>query len=74
MESQTRYFKPFLENDAVTRFADRVAQFDRDPSVSAAWVCLERLPDSIFPKGAQLVSWTKTSDERPTAEGELAEP
>ena len=64
-----RFFEPHEYCDAVTRFADRVTELDRDDAVHAAFACLRRLPDSIIPQGQDLVSWTKTSDECPTVEG-----
>ena len=50
-------------NDAVTRFAEKVVELDRNPDVSAGWVHLKQThPD-------RLMAWTKTSDESPTSEG-----
>jgi hypothetical protein len=69
--AQTRIFEPFEECDAAVRLSERILEMDRDTTLSAAWACLRRLPDSIYPDGITLVSWTKTSDERPTAEGRL---
>ena len=64
-----RFFKPHHCNDVVTRFSEYVIEFDRNPKIFAAYVHLERLPDSIFPEGKWIMGWTKTSDERPTEEG-----
>jgi hypothetical protein len=67
--TQTRYFDQFEQCDAVVRLSERVLEMDRDPEIYAAYASLKRLPDSIYPEGECLVAWTKTSDERPTAEG-----
>ncbi|TGT72894.1 N-acetylmuramidase family protein [bacterium M00.F.Ca.ET.159.01.1.1] len=65
---ETRYFTPDHGTDAVQRLAERVIELDRAPA-NAAFASLSRLPDSIYPEGMTLASWTKTSDERPTDEG-----
>ena len=70
-KAEPRYFNVFSSNDASTRFAEQVVEYDKDPKVSAAWVHLERLPDRIYPEGQFILAWTKTSDERPTEEGSL---
>lgn len=67
---QTRFFHPTHASDAAMRFAERVIEMDRDLAISAAYVNLKRLPDSIFPEGMDLMAWTKTSDERRTVDGE----
>lgn len=67
--AQTRIFEPFEQCDAAVRLAERIVEMDRDATLSCAWAHLLRLPDSIYPEGLCLVSWTKTSDERPTSEG-----
>ena len=69
---EARYFDPFEQCDAAVRTAERILELDRDEAVWAGWVHLKRLPDSIYPEGMTLISWTKTSNERPTAEGRLA--
>lgn len=69
---EARYFDPFEQSDAAVRTAERILELDRDEAVWAGWVHLKRLPDSIYPEGMTLISWTKTSNERPTAEGRLA--
>lgn len=66
---QARFFGPTQLTDAVVRFSEKVVEMDKAPHIFAAYAGLERLPDSVDPKGLQLVSWTKTSDERPTARG-----
>ena len=68
---EARYFDPFEQCDAAVRTAERILELDRDEAVWAGWVHLKRLPDSIYPEGMTLISWTKTSNERPTAEGRL---
>jgi hypothetical protein len=65
---QTRYFRPEHQCDAAVRLAEKIVELDRGPD-SCAWAALKRLPDSVYPEGLTLVSWTKTSDERPTHEG-----
>lgn len=67
-----RYFDPFEQCDSAVRTAERILELDRDESVWAGWVHLKRLPDSIYPEGLTLISWTKCSNERPTSEGRLA--
>lgn len=69
--AQKRIFQPFNQNDAVTRFAERVVELDRNPRVSAGWVHLKKL-DTLPERETWIASWTKTSDERPTEEGEPA--
>lgn len=69
ISTQPRHFGPCNMADAAVRFSERVVELDRDPLIGAAWVRLKRLPDSIYPKGLDLVYWTKTSNERPTIEG-----
>ncbi|MDE2105099.1 MAG: hypothetical protein KGL39_48115 [Patescibacteria group bacterium] len=55
-------------NDAVVRFAETVVAMDRISDFWAAWASLEkRDPDGV---GTNLASWTKTSNETPTVEGE----
>lgn len=63
--SQLRTFWAPEGNDAVTRFAERVVELDRDDRVSAGWVHLNQ-----FGPDQHIAAWTKTSDERPTSEGE----
>lgn len=74
IREQRRYFRPENQTDAVVRLAERVLEMDRNPAIFAAWATLKRLPDSIYPEGLTLVSWTKTSDERPTEEGSMTNP
>lgn len=69
---EDRYFPAFLEADAWVRFSERLLDLDRDPEIDAAWVSMERLPDSIYPEGQHLAAWTKCSNEGPTSEGTLA--
>ncbi len=71
IQQQVRFFHATHAADAAVRFSERVLEMDRHPDISAAYASLERLPDSIYPKGLHLLAWTKTSDERPTVEGEL---
>jgi len=71
--NQHRYFNAQYATDAAVRFSERVLEFDRDPNISAAWVHLERRPDSVYPEGMYLLAWTKTSDERPTKHGAIME-
>lgn len=66
---QVRYFHCVNASDVCVRFSERVVELDRDPAVGGAWVCLARLPDSIYPDGMHLMAWTKTSDESPTRNG-----
>jgi hypothetical protein len=70
---ETRYFTPDHGTDAVMRLAERVVELDKAPA-NAAFASLSRLPDSIYPEGMTLASWTKTSDERPTDDGSLEVP
>jgi hypothetical protein len=70
---ETRYFTPDHGTDAVMRLSERVIELDKAPA-NAAFASLSRLPDSIYPEGMTLASWTKTSDERPTDEGSLEVP
>ncbi len=61
---QTRRFTWDRMNDALTRFAAKVSAYDTDPAIHAAHVSLKRNDtDWGF-------AWTKTSDERPTVEGD----
>ncbi len=66
-ERQDRYFAN--ANDAYCFFAASLVILDRDQTISAAWVGMGRLPDSIFPKGWGIAHWTKTSDKRPNHVG-----
>lgn len=68
-----RFFEAMQGNDAAVRFSERVLELDHNPVISGAYVHLERLPDSIYPKGMWILGWTKTSNERPTAEGAKTE-
>jgi hypothetical protein len=68
---EERYFRSDHLSDAATRFSEVVTQMDGDTNISACWVHLSRLPDSIYPEGTDLIHWTKTSDERPTQAGYL---
>ena len=70
IQQQARFFNPSHVADACVRFSERVLEMDRNKDIWAAYASLERLPDRIFPKGLHLIAWTKTSDERPTVEGE----
>lgn len=69
---QARYFGPCNASDAFVRASERILDLDHDDSVGGAWVHLKRLPDSIYPEGLPLIYWTKTSNESPTSDGELA--
>lgn len=69
--NEERFFRPEHSTDAAVKFSERVSEMDRDPNLSAAWVHLSRLPDSIYPQGMGLITWTKTSGERPTRAGFL---
>ena len=73
VEEQTRYFRPFEECDAAVRLSERIIELDRDDTLPCAFASLRRLPDNVFPAGMTLVSWTKTSDERPIVEGVATE-
>lgn len=73
VDPQCRHFPAVEGNDAVTRFAEKVVELDRNPAVSAGWVRLEQLPAEAVP-GRFIVAWTKTSDERSTSEGADAAP
>lgn len=68
-EAVVRYFTAAHQCDAAVRLSEAIVALDGDKAVHAAWAHLERLPDSVYPEGVSLVSWTKTSDERPTADG-----
>lgn len=70
--NQTRYFDTSRETDAIVRMSQRVVELDGNDKISAAWVHLKRMPDSVFPDGQLLAAWTKTSDERPTDEGAMS--
>lgn len=63
--SERRLFSAHYGNDAVTCFAERVVELDRDARVSAGWVHLKQGDPDRF-----IAAWTKTSDERPTHNGE----
>lgn len=65
----TRYFPAHEQADASACFAAAVVDLDCDDAVSAAWACMSRMPDRIFPNGSPLAVWTKVSDERPNAPG-----
>lgn len=65
---QVRYFGPRHSPDAIQCFAKAVEMMDADKD-RAAWASIERLPDSIYPKGMQLLGWTKVSDERDIHKG-----
>ncbi len=65
----TLFFPAIYLNDAITKFSEKVVEFDRDPKVRAAWVHLKRLADNIIQEDTSFAGWTKTSDERPTYEG-----
>lgn len=65
---QKRLFRPYEQNDAVTRLAEKIIELNQAPAC-AAHVALRRLPDFTYPEGLTLVAWTKTSDERPTSDG-----
>ena len=71
--NRERFFRPEHLPDAAVRFSERVLELDRNPNVSAAWVHLDRLPDSIHPQGAGVLAWTKCSDERETRAGFLTD-
>jgi hypothetical protein len=62
---ERRYFRAEHQCDAAMRLAHAILELDRGPE-SCAHASLERLPDQFYPEGVTLVSWTKTSDERPT--------
>ena len=70
VDTGIRYFDVNHQCDAYVRLAEHITALDQSPTLSAAWVHLERLPDTVFPEGMGLVNWTKTSDERPTSDGE----
>ncbi len=64
--SGARYFDAGENNDAAVRFAERVLELDGNPAVGGGWVHLKQLDGS----GERFIlGWTKTSNERPTAEG-----
>ena len=63
------YFGPSEHSDACVRAAELIIDRDRDDGITGAWVSLKRLPDGIYPDGMPLLFWTKTSNERPTANG-----
>ncbi|PQM29391.1 hypothetical protein CVO77_00175 [Sphingopyxis lindanitolerans] len=65
----TLRFNAFHYTDAVTRMSEAVVRLDADPNQWAAHVSLKRLADEAGPE-IQLVAWTKTSNERPTIEGD----
>lgn len=60
---RVRYFGPTESNDAAQRFAEHVASLARNEGVTAAYVILKRLPDSINPEGVTLMAWTKVGGE-----------
>lgn len=72
---QVRLFPMVNHNDAVTRFAQVVAQLDADPEVSAGYVRLGQVKteagqaDPVL-REVGIISWTKTSNETPTIGGE----
>lgn len=71
-ETVVRYFDADEGCDCIVRLSEAVVRMDQDPDIWAAWASLKRLPDSIYPDGLHMASWTKTSDERPTSKGRLA--
>ena len=71
-DTPARYFAPHKYCDACVRAAERIGQLDGDVNVGSGHVTLKRLPDSIYPEGMTLVSWTKTSNECPTTDGEVS--
>jgi len=70
---ETRYFRPEEQCDAFVRASEKIVDLDRGPG-SAAFVSLVQLPDAQSLEARSLISWTKTSDERPTAEGSIEIP
>lgn len=70
--NQTRYFDTHKEGDAVVRMAEHIMELDTNDNVKAAWVHLQRMPDSLFPNGCLMAAWTKTSDESPTSDGVMS--
>lgn len=62
--SEKRTFEAWLGNDALVRFSERVLELDSNPAVSGGWVHLKQ-----FNPDRHIAGWTKTSNERPTAEG-----
>lgn len=68
-ETTALLFDAFHYTDAVTRFAKAVVRLDGDPDRWAAHASLKRLADEAGPESC-LVAWTKTSNERPTSEGD----
>jgi hypothetical protein len=71
-QEQRRYFHFDQQSDALVRMSEAICERDSNPKIHAAYVHLKRLPDTIFPEGMSIAGWTKTSDERPTADGALA--
>lgn len=71
IQRQERFFSHDRLSDAVVRLSERVLEMDRNPDIWAAYASIERLPDKCFPNGLHIIGWTKTSDERPTIEGEM---
>jgi len=69
-ETTTLHFDAFHYTDAITRFAEAVVRLDADPEQWAAHAALKRLADDHFPEDRTAVAWTKTSNERPTIEGD----
>lgn len=63
-------FDAFHYTDAITRFAESVVRLDADPNQWAAHAALKRLADECSAEDQILVAWTKTSNERPTVDGE----
>lgn len=69
LSEQTRYFGASYETDANYRAAQRIIELDTALAF-AAYVTLRRMPDEHMPNGQTLIAWTKTSNERPTIDGE----
>lgn len=74
---QVRLFPMVNRNDAVTRFAQVVAQLDADPEVKCGYARLGQVKteageaDPLL-REVGIISWTKTSNETPTTAGERA--
>ena len=56
--SGVRYFKPGQGSEAAAMAAYWISEAGSDPGVTAAWVNMRRLPDSVFEAGMFLLAWT----------------
>lgn len=68
--AQRLRFPALQQNDAVVRFSENVTRLDQDATVGGAYVQLYAT-GADGEKTQHVLGWTKTSNERPTADGEI---